>query len=313
MVKIGTIAVVKADQAAGAGYGYVHAASSIRDEDTVCIQGINGDKDQIFAICRKRLFVRGKTDDCRIAEGLLFVSCDHIALFVVGNGFDHAFAVRNLPVTGKCRAMSMVNLDDTLTLSLIEEFYFRSIGIPEAQLEANVRDMIENISCYTISTMLANYKRMQSSHVREKRERLTEQFLREMLPEKIECPVYFMLYRNKEGKMALSMADHGFEKPAILKHNRRGSWLILKRKEMQGFSRINGEKMSGHLDTLKYDQEGTLIQAECRDDMIRIPLRAFQFHRRQGGEVRGVLSVTMTCSVGRSHMPESTAVLVFWM
>lgn len=192
-------------------------------------------------------------------------------------------------------------------------FYFRSIGIPEAQLEANVRDMIENISCYTISTMLANYKRMQSSHVREKRERLTEHFLREMLPEKIECPVYFMLYRNKEGKMALSMADHGFEKPAILKHNRRGSWLILKRKEMQGFSRINGEKMSGHLDTLKYDQEGTLIQAECRDDMIRIPLRAFQFHRRQGGEVRGVLSVTMTCSVGRSHMPESTAVLVFWM
>lgn len=191
--------------------------------------------------------------------------------------------------------------------------YFRSIGIPEAQLEANVRDMVENISCYTISTMLTNYKRMQSSHVREKRERLTEQFLREMLPEKIECPVYFMLYRNKEGKMALSMADQGFEKPATLKHNRRGSWLILKRKEMQGFSRINREKMSGHLDTLKYDQEGTLIQAECRDDMIRIPLRAFQFHRRQGGEVRGALSVTMTCSVGRSHMPESTAVLVFWM
>lgn len=62
--------------------------------------------------------------------------------------------------------------------------YFRSIGIPEAQLEANVRDMVENISCYTISTMLTNYKRMQSSHVREKRERLTEQFLREMLPEK---------------------------------------------------------------------------------------------------------------------------------
>ena len=77
--------------------------------------------------------------------------------------------------------------------------YFRSIGIPEAQLEANVRDMVENISCYTISTMLTNYKRMQSSHVREKRERLTEQFLREMLPEKIECPVYFMLYRNKDG------------------------------------------------------------------------------------------------------------------
>ena len=173
--------------------------------------------------------------------------------------------------------------------------------------------MVENIGCYTISTMLANYKRMQSSHVREKRERLTEQFLREMLPEKIECPVYFMLYRNKDGRAAISMADHGFEKPATLKHNRRGSWLLLKRKEMQGFSRINGERMTGHLDTLKYDQEGTLIQAEYKDGMIRIPLRAFQFHRRQGGEVRGILSVTMTCSVGRSHMPESTAVLVFWM
>ena len=66
------------------------------------------------------------------------------------------------------------------------------------------------------------------------------------------------------------MADHGFEKPATLKHNRRGSWLLLKRKEMQGFSRINGECMTGHLDTLKYDQEGTLIQAEYKDGVIRV-------------------------------------------
>ena len=58
-----------------------------------------------------------------------------------------------------------------------------------------------------------------------------EQFLREMLLEKIECPVYFMLYRNKEGKMAPSMADQGFEKPATLKHNRRGSWPILKKEK----------------------------------------------------------------------------------
>lgn len=149
--------------------------------------------------------------------------------------------------------------------------------------------------------------------MREKRERLTEQFLREMLPEKSNVRFILCCTATKKERWQLSMADQGFEKPATLKHNRRGSWLILKRKEMQGFSRINREKMSGHLDTLKYDQEGTLIQAECRDDMIRIPLRAFQFHRRQGGEVRGALSVTMTCSVGRSHMPESTAVLVFWM
>ena len=77
--------------------------------------------------------------------------------------------------------------------------------------------------------------------------------------------------------MALSMADQGFEKPATLKHNRRGSWLILKRKEMQGFRVLTEKKMSGHLDTLKYDQEGTLIQAECRDDMIRIPCEHSSF------------------------------------
>ena len=42
--------------------------------------------------------------------------------------------------------------------------------------------------------------------------------------------------------------------------------------------------MSGHLDTLKYDQEGTLIQAECRDDMIRIPCKHSSFTDGRGAK-----------------------------
>ncbi len=31
------------------------------------------------------------------------------------------------------------------------------------------------------------------------------------------------------------------------------------------------------------------------------------------GNVKGMVSITVTCSVGKAHMPESTALLMFWL
>ncbi|MBO5372629.1 MAG: hypothetical protein J6A75_07910 [Lachnospiraceae bacterium] len=108
---------------------------------------------------------------------------------------------------------------------IIEELYayFRHIGIRESQIEENVKDMVENVGCYTLSTMLANHQKMRTTYVREKEVRSSRNFLREILPEKLDCEVYFMLFQSSGGTLKVSMANDGFQKPAILKHNRRGS------------------------------------------------------------------------------------------
>jgi len=54
-------------------------------------------------------------------------------------------------------------------------------------------------------------------------------------------------------------------------------------------------------------------KAVMRDGKIRIPLEVCHLRKRQGGELRGELHVMVTCSVGRVHMPESTATLMFWL
>lgn len=192
--------------------------------------------------------------------------------------------------------------------------YLRSIGIPENEIEENIKDMIENVGHHTLVSILGNVRKTRSTHTLEKKEMFSNNFLKEVLPSKIECAVYFMIYQL-EGKrgISVSMADQGFEKPAILRQNRRGSWLQLTIRDMSAHSRVNGEKMTGHLETLKYEQRGMLIQAEIKNGVVRIPLGACSFHRRKNGEIKGMIPVAMTCSVGRTHMPESTALLVFWI
>lgn len=198
--------------------------------------------------------------------------------------------------------------------------YMRDIGIAEMEIQDNIKNMVEHVGLHTLSSIVGNHQRIKSIPKSKKRESLTSNFLKEVLPIGTECPVYFMLYRPgksiKAGSaidLSVSMANSGFEKPALLRHNRRGSWLILKIREMSAKSRIHGKEMLGHLSSLKYEKDGMLLQTKIKDGALRIPLEACRFHRRQGGEVKGILPVTMTCTVGRAHMPESTAILVFWL
>ena len=71
--------------------------------------------------------------------------------------------------------------------------------------------------------------------------------------------------------------------------------------------------MEGHLQSLKYEQGGVLHLARITGGRLRLPLEACTLRRRSGGGIRGELAVTVTCNVGRVHMPESTAMLVFWL
>jgi len=198
--------------------------------------------------------------------------------------------------------------------------YMRDIGISETEIQDNIKNMVEHVGMHTLSSIVGNHQRINGIPKSEKREYVTNNFWKEVLPIGTECPVYFMLYRRGNGKergtsldLSVSMANSGFEKPALLRHNRRGSWLILKIREMSAKSRIHGKEMQGHLSSLKYEKDGMLLHTKIKDGILKIPLEACRFHRRQGGEVKGILPVTMTCTVGRAHMPESTAVLIFWL
>lgn len=199
-------------------------------------------------------------------------------------------------------------------LSLAEELrmYLCRIGIPDREVEDNVRDMIENMDYYTIASMLRNEQKMKSIHGMEKKESVSKNFIGEVIQHG-NCKVRFIIYRMAEEERGLSMADRGFEKPATLKHNKRGSWLELKIREMKAHSRINGQNMIGHMESLKYEMDGALHEADIRENVVRIPLSACRYHCRQGGEIRGMIPVTLSCSVGRTHMPESTAMLIFWL
>ena len=80
------------------------------------------------------------------------------------------------------------------------------------------------------------------------------------------------------------MADRGFEPIAMIRHNRRSSYLELTIREMRAMSGLNGQNLSGHLAALRYQYRDTLKAVEIRGGKIRIPLDACSYqpcgHRR---------------------------------
>ena len=69
--------------------------------------------------------------------------------------------------------------------------------------------------------------------------------------------------------------------------------------------------MTGHLTGLKYLQGDVYKIAEIKNGKVRIPISAFCFRKFNHGMLQGNLMITVYCSVGEAHMPESTARLIF--
>ena len=124
--------------------------------------------------------------------------------------------------------------------------------------------------------------------------------------------VRIALFRmNPMERAQKSMADRGFEHFAKIVHNNRESYLELTVREMHAVSRMNGRDTSGHLASLKFLYHGMLRQANIEDGKVRIPLDACSYEIFDHGIIWGNVNITVTCSVGAAHMPESTARLVF--
>ena len=108
-----------------------------------------------------------------------------------------------------------------------------------------------------------------------------------------------------------SMADRGFERIAKIIQNSQESYLELTVKEMHATSRVDGHDMKGHLASLKYLSNGRLKNAEIQDGKVRIPLDVCTYEVYDHGIIWGNVSITVACSIGNTHMPESTARLMF--
>lgn len=192
--------------------------------------------------------------------------------------------------------------------------YFENTGLNAEECYNAVRELVENVDISIISGMLKNRENPgKGNGTGVAGEGLTGEFLRKVLPARINTDISFMIYRINPDRPVPSMADRGFLKPATLKHNSRGSNIILTMRELTAESRITGSLMRGQLDTLKYVHDGRLVKADMYGDRIKIPLSACHIEKSTGGELRGMIEIMITCSVGRIHMPESSAVLVFWM
>ena len=199
--------------------------------------------------------------------------------------------------------------------------YLKAMNIPEKEIPEKMRQLIENVDYDLLRTMARNARQTTKYAAEAENEQKKSQegkdsnaYFIEKILEKGKFQVGIAIHQiSRNSETRLSMAHQGFEHLAYIRNNTRGSWLELTIREIYGRSRIDGTEMSGHLSSLKYEKQGQLYEAAIKNGKLRIPLSACHFFRGRMGNVKGTVHITVACNVGNAHMPESTAVLTFWM
>lgn len=189
--------------------------------------------------------------------------------------------------------------------------YLTEVGAKEDERKKAAEAMIENTDIHILQLMLNDHQKQKYRRMKEVtvRSELAASFSGEDRYQ-VEFAVYKMSRKNYKNRF--SMAMHGFEEEAWIIQKRSERYLELTLKDMAANSRINGTAMSGYLSSLKYEENDQLVAAEIDGNKVWIPLSAFKTHRWPGGEQIAIIPITVTGSVGRMHMPESTALLTVW-
>ena len=191
--------------------------------------------------------------------------------------------------------------------------YLEEIGARPEEIEETIDVMVEDIDIHMLELMINAHAENKS--VYKMKENELDQEIQNNLQKCERHPVVFRLYRmnKKPGQGRDSMAMRGFEETAEIVQDQGESYLELKVKDMSAHSRVSGETMVGKLKTLKYEHDEVLETADIVNNIVRIPMEACKIHKWTGVGTMGVVPVTVTCSVGLVHMPESTALLYFWV
>lgn len=191
--------------------------------------------------------------------------------------------------------------------------YLEEIGARPEEIEETIDVMVEDIDIHMLELMINAHAEKKSVYKRKENE--LDQEIQNNLQKCERHPVVFRLYRmnKKPGQSRDSMAMRGFEETAEIVQDKGESYLELKVKDMSAHSRVSGETMVGKLKTLKYEHDEVLETVNIVNNIVRIPMEACKIHKWTGVGTMGVVPVTVTCSVGLVHMPESTALLYFWV
>lgn len=191
--------------------------------------------------------------------------------------------------------------------------YLEEIGARPEEIEETIDVMVEDIDIHMLELMINAHAEKKSVYKRKENE--LDQEIQNNLQKCERHPVVFRLYRmnKKPGQSRDSMAMRGFEETAEIVQDKGESYLELKVKDMSAHSRVSGETMVGKLKTLKYEHDEVLETIDIVNNIVRIPMEACKIHKWTGVGTMGVVPVTVTCSVGLVHMPESTALLYFWV
>ena len=191
--------------------------------------------------------------------------------------------------------------------------YLEEIGARPEEIEETIDVMVEDIDIHMLELMINAHAEKKSVYKRKENE--LDQEIQNNLQKCERHPVVFRLYRmnKKPGQSRDSMAMRGFEETAEIVQDKGESYLELKVKDMSAHSRVSGETMVGKLKTLKYEHDEVLETDDIVNNIVRIPMEACKIHKWTGVGTMGVVPVTVTCSVGLVHMPESTALLYFWV
>lgn len=128
----------------------------------------------------------------------------------------------------------------------------------------------------------------------------------------------FIIYREKvKGHNNISMANDGFEHPCEVIINESGGIVMLKAVEVNQSSKLNGIKMKGVVQHLKYYDGKEFVEAVVSGGFIQIPLKHFHFVNIGSDTMtrilHGSICLKMRCSVGEIHMPESTAIFTIFI
>lgn len=189
--------------------------------------------------------------------------------------------------------------------------YLEEIGARPEEIEETIDVIVEDIDIHMLELMINAHAEKKSVYKRKENE--LDQEIQNNLQKCERHPVVFRLYRmnKKPGQSRDSMAMRGFEETAEIVQDKGESYLELKVKDMSAHSRVSGETMVGKLKTLKYEHDEVLETDDIVNNIVRIPMEACKIHKWTGVGTMGVVPVTVTCSVGLVHMPESTALLYF--
>lgn len=190
--------------------------------------------------------------------------------------------------------------------------YLEFMEVRQEDIPQKLRQLVENVD-YELLLQMARKAGEIREPLRRQNEEQAPYFLEKVL-EKGNYEVAIAIHRvNGDDGVQLSMAHRGFDHIACIRNNNRGSWLELTAFAVSARSRLDGGDIIGYLDSLKYENQGKLYATEIRNGKVRIPLSACRFLKSRHGNVKGTIPITVTCTAGKAHMPESTALLTFWM